>query len=159
MASDNHPRYTICVVRADDTVLLGFKKKKFGQGYWNGFGGKVESSESIEAAARREVTEECGLQLADCIHCGVITYTYDHDPAKREVHFFVGRGYSGAVQETAEMRPQWFPLNTIPYESMWPDSRYWLPLLLRTEQFEGRAHYRTYQDLADCQINRIAAPA
>lgn len=34
-------------------VLLGYKKRGFGNGRWNGFGGKVESNESIETAAVR----------------------------------------------------------------------------------------------------------
>jgi len=31
------------------------KKRGFGQGKWNGFGGKVEPNESIEQAAIREM--------------------------------------------------------------------------------------------------------
>jgi 8-oxo-dGTP pyrophosphatase MutT (NUDIX family) len=31
------------------------KKRGFGAGYYNGFGGKVEPGESIEQAAQREV--------------------------------------------------------------------------------------------------------
>ena len=34
-------------------VLLGYKKRGYAQGLWNGFGGKVEPSESIEQAAVR----------------------------------------------------------------------------------------------------------
>lgn len=34
-------------------VLLGMKKRGFGAGKWNGFGGKVQPGETIEEAARR----------------------------------------------------------------------------------------------------------
>ena len=34
-------------------VLLGMKKRGFGKGRWNGFGGKVEKDETIEEAAIR----------------------------------------------------------------------------------------------------------
>ena len=34
-------------------VLLGYKKRGFAVGRWNGFGGKVQEDESIEAAAVR----------------------------------------------------------------------------------------------------------
>ena len=42
-------------------MLLGMKKRGFGMGKWNGFGGKVEPDETVEAAARRELEEEAGL--------------------------------------------------------------------------------------------------
>jgi hypothetical protein len=29
------------------------------------------------------------------------------------------------------MAPQWFPIDAIPYDKMWPDDRFWLPLLLQ----------------------------
>jgi 8-oxo-dGTP pyrophosphatase MutT (NUDIX family) len=34
-------------------ILLGMKKRGFGAGKWNGFGGKLEENESNEAAAKR----------------------------------------------------------------------------------------------------------
>jgi hypothetical protein len=34
-------------------LLLGLKKRGFGQGKWNGFGGKVEPGETITQAALR----------------------------------------------------------------------------------------------------------
>ena len=34
-------------------VLLGYKKRGFAQGRWNGFGGKVEPNETVENAAVR----------------------------------------------------------------------------------------------------------
>lgn len=36
-------------------LLLGLKRRGFGEGYVNGFGGKVEPGEGIEEAAIREV--------------------------------------------------------------------------------------------------------
>ena len=37
------------------------KKRGFGAGRWNGFGGKVAPAETIEDAARRELLEEAGV--------------------------------------------------------------------------------------------------
>ena len=39
------------------------KKRGFGVGKWNGFGGKVEAGETVVEAAAREVTEECGYSV------------------------------------------------------------------------------------------------
>ena len=44
---------TLAFVRRHGEILLGFKKRGFGAGKWNGFGGKVEAGETIEDAAKR----------------------------------------------------------------------------------------------------------
>jgi len=44
-------------------ILLGMKKRGLGIGKWNGFGGKLEPGESIEAAAARELHEVGVLRL------------------------------------------------------------------------------------------------
>ena len=46
-------------------MLLGMKKRGFGTGKWNGFGGKVEVGETVADAAQRELEEEV-LGSADC---------------------------------------------------------------------------------------------
>lgn len=47
--------FTLVFVRDETRILLGYKKRGFGQGRWNGFGGKVEAGESTRAAAVRYV--------------------------------------------------------------------------------------------------------
>jgi len=44
---------TLAFVRRHGEILLGYKKRGFGVGKWNGFGGKVETGETIEDAAKR----------------------------------------------------------------------------------------------------------
>lgn len=36
-------------------ILLGMKKRGFGVGKWNGFGGKIEENETTEEGAKRYV--------------------------------------------------------------------------------------------------------
>lgn len=45
--------YTLVLVLQPPRVLLGMKKRGFGAGRWNGFGGKVQGGESIEDGAKR----------------------------------------------------------------------------------------------------------
>lgn len=58
-------RLTLVLLRATidakDQILLGMKKRGFGMGKWNGFGGKVEPGETIEEGALREMAEESGV--------------------------------------------------------------------------------------------------
>lgn len=61
-------------------VLLGEKKRGFGLGKWNGFGGKVEASDSsIAAAAAREVQEEANVAVdeRDLEPRGVLTFSFE----------------------------------------------------------------------------------
>ncbi len=55
MASSSVDRkiYTLVSVIKDDKILLGLKKRGFGVGWWNGFGGKINNGETIEEAAKR----------------------------------------------------------------------------------------------------------
>lgn len=40
------------------------KKRSFGVGRWNGFGGKIEGKETIEEGAMRETTEESDIGVS-----------------------------------------------------------------------------------------------
>lgn len=44
---------TLIILLDKNKILLGFKKRGFGEGKWNGFGGKVEPGEDIKACAER----------------------------------------------------------------------------------------------------------
>jgi len=63
---------TLCLIHQHQKVLLGMKKRGFGKGRWNGFGGKVAEGESIEEGTQREVQEECGIVIQDLDKRGVI---------------------------------------------------------------------------------------
>ena len=45
--------YTLTFIRNGNNILLGMKKRGFGAGRWNGFGGKVDADETILQAAKR----------------------------------------------------------------------------------------------------------
>lgn len=45
--------FSLVFIRKTTEVLLGLKKRGFGEGKWNGFGGKVEQGETIVQGATR----------------------------------------------------------------------------------------------------------
>ncbi len=130
---------TLCFVVKEDKILLGMKKRGFGAGRWNGFGGKVEVGESIEAAAKRETKEESGIEISEMQEVGIHEFEF-HD--KRgdilEVHVFRVDKWQGEPRETEEMRPQWFTTDAIPYDEMWPDDIHWIPVFLTGKKFRTK---------------------
>lgn len=135
----NKKLLTLTLATDGDRILLGMKKRGFGAGRWNGFGGKVQEGETIEAAAKRETAEECGIVITGMKEVGVHEFEFEKERGTiLEVHVFWITGFTGAPTETEEMRPEWFPLNAIPYDEMWPDDRYWLPIFLTGKKFRTK---------------------
>lgn len=128
---------TLTFIIKGDQVLLGMKKRGVGNGWWNGFGGKVEPNEDVLSAAIREVREEANLEVSDLIKFAVVRFNFEDNPIPWEVHFFKTEKYSGEPLETEEMRPQWFAKNNIPFSEMWDDDPYWFPLFLAGDNFKA----------------------
>lgn len=130
---------TLSLVLQGSRLLLGMKKRGFGEGRWNGFGGKVEPGETIEDAAARELFEEAGIQAQAMHKVGVLTFEFTANPTELlEAHVFGVGGYTGNPVETEEMRPAWFAVDNLPYANMWPDDIFWMPLFLAGKKFNGR---------------------
>ena len=108
------------------------KKRGFGEGRWNGVGGKVEADETVEAAMIREAEEEIGV--TPTVYEKVADIRFDEyfkgEPTLMHVHVYIATEWKGEPAETEEMAPTWFAISAIPYETMWPDDPYWLPQVL-----------------------------
>ncbi|XP_049950375.1 oxidized purine nucleoside triphosphate hydrolase-like isoform X3 [Schistocerca serialis cubense] len=113
---------TLVIVQRDREILLGLKKRGFGKGKWNGFGGKVEPGETIQCAAARELQEESGLTAIDLEHVGVIEFEFVGDMTILEVHVFKTHKWSGNVSESDE-------LTVPPMNQLLLTLRYW-PLVI-----------------------------
>jgi 8-oxo-dGTP pyrophosphatase MutT (NUDIX family) len=108
------------------------KKRGFGEGLWNGVGGKVEVSESIEQAMIRETQEEIGV--TPTIYEKVADIRFDEyfkgEPTLMHVHVYTATEWTGEPTESEEMAPKWFSTDDVPYENMWSDDPFWLPHIL-----------------------------
>ena len=142
---------TLCFIKEDNQVLLGMKKRGFGAGRWNGFGGKVAANETIQAAAIRELEEEASVRATRVKHHGTLTFRLQ-GRGELQVHVFRVLEYTGEPIETEEMRPQWFAFDAIPYGEMWDDDRYWLPHLLKGEQFTGTFYFDEKERVTDWEL-------
>lgn len=127
---------TLLFLLKENSILLAMKKRGFGEGKWNGVGGKVEPGESIKQALVRETQEEISVTPQDYDQVAKITFTEFVDGATQDmlVHVFVCHKWQGEPVESEEMKPQWFNIDKIPYEQMWPDDPYWLPLIIQNKK-------------------------
>ena len=98
----------------------------------------MEKGETVEHAAARELLEESTILALQVHQKGNLIFELDSYPYIMDVHIFEACQWSGTATETDEMKPAWFPLSGIPYDSMWPDDRFWLPRFLRGESFKGK---------------------
>jgi 8-oxo-dGTP diphosphatase len=136
-------RATLLFVVQPGRVLLMHKKRGLGAGKINGPGGKCEPGETPRACAIRETAEELCIDVAEPEYRGELRYL---DTSFEPIHGFVyvSRDFTGTPTETDEARPEWFPLDAIPYGRMWADDRMWLPWVLEGESM--RAAFLGHED-------------
>lgn len=129
------------------------KKRGFGAGKWNGFGGKLEPGESFEEGARRELEEESSLQVhpgpENLKSIGYLSFRMEESRLYMQVHVFETWTFEGTATESEEMRPQWFREDEIPFNKMWPDDQHWFPYLLANKRFIGNFQYEDEDTISD----------
>ncbi|KAM8798476.1 oxidized purine nucleoside triphosphate hydrolase [Eudromia elegans] len=147
--------FTLVLVVQPPRVLLGMKKRGFGAGLWNGFGGKVQPGESVEEAARRELLEESGLTVDTLQKMGQITFEFVGNSELMEVHIFRADDFHGEPTESDEMRPQWFQLDEVPFNHMWADDAYWFPLVLQKKLFRGYFKFQGQDTILEHTLKEV----
>jgi len=136
-------------------ILLGMKKRGFGIGRWNGFGGKVEKGETITNATKREIFEECNIKADKVEKRGIITFIFENDPKELEVHIYIIKKFSGEPTETEEMKPAWFDTSKLPFSLMWPDDPLWMPYFLSGKKFTGTVYFKDQNTIIKHDIHEV----
>lgn len=150
-------------------ILLGKKLRGFGTGKYNGFGGRLESTEidpTPAHGAQRELSEEANISLPlDAFNSvGTLRFTFEDNDEKMKVHLFHANvrfqedevkgdshKLSGAnidpstIRGCDEMAPEWFQWTNIPLQQMFMDDSVWLTNFLSTlhKREESGSHYST----------------
>ena len=146
---------TVSIVQRNPRILLGMKKDKFGAGKYNGFGGGLEPGETLEECAIRETLEEAGITIIHPERMGQILFQFETDEQDHLVNFFRARRYRGSPIETREMKPEWINISKIPYDQMWADDKYWLPMFLEGKKFSGEFWFDKDHQVADYKLEGI----
>lgn len=142
---------TLVLLVKDGSVILAKKKKKVGVGKWNGYGGKVEGSDSIRKTAKDEVKQESGVVIeeSDLEEVGLVVFHINAEPAWK-VHVFIARRWTNEPEESDEMgKPEPFKLDNIPYHEMLSADQKWMPLVLSGKKIKADAYYDAEMNLKD----------
>lgn len=114
-------------------VLLGRKLTGLGVDRLVAPGGKLEPGESPVDAAVREVREEVGIEVLarDLVPIAEIAYPFLDRPHVSQFSWaFTASVWAGEPRASAELEPQWYPLEAMPLERMWADAARWVPRAL-----------------------------
>ena len=129
------------------------KKRGFGQGRWNGAGGKPQPGETIEQAAIRETAEEIGVTPISLKRMATLDFYFPHNhDNNQQVVVFLVEKWQGEPKETEEMKCQWFETNKLPLDSMWSSDSHWLPKVLKKVTLRAEFLYDRNHQILDFKI-------
>ncbi len=151
------PTLTLGFLFRNDKILLAMKKRGFGIGKWNGYGGKLLEGENTEDGLIREIKEESGLdikkdslkKLGDM----VFFFTDKKEWDQRVVVYRIDE-FNGEPEETEEMKPEWFDYDKIPYTEMWAGDDQWIKYVIENKLFNGEISFvEEGQKVINCKVN------
>lgn len=143
-------KVTICFLinkRGDKivSVWLAMKKRGFGKERWNGAGGKFsreEGDKNISDTADRENRQEIKIKTIKKEKVAIIDFIFPklkkffgHD---QQAHIYLVEKWKGSPKESEEMKPRLFSIKSIPYEKMWDDDIFWLPVVLAGNKMRAK---------------------
>lgn len=139
---------TISFLVKGDEVFLSEKRRGFGVGFLNGYGGKAAAGEDVRTAAVRELREEAAVDAdPKRLQKVAVVDFFDGDEHIFECHVFFLAEWRGDPEETEEMAlPQLYPIANLPYERMWKSDRVWLPLIFSGKKIRAKARYEKGMD-------------
>lgn len=149
--------WTLCEVVSERRLLLKLATRGISVGKWNGLGGKIEKGETPEESALREIREEADIVPRHIERWGRIDF-YRGSRRKKfgDAYLFVVDRFSGSPTSGEEGEVRWFQYGKIPYEKMWDDDRYWLPLLLQGYRFDMEFVYDSgMKRVKEARLTRI----
>jgi len=144
-------RAVLCFPVKRRQILLAYKTKGIGKGFWNGYGGGIEDGETPIIAARRELGEEAEIFAVTRYFRkkAVVDFhntTSDGTEFTCRVHVYLVSDWDGVPRSTKEMiDPTWFLKKDLPVDKMAPADREWLPEILKGKTIFAEAWLGPFQ--------------
>lgn len=119
-----YPKVGVAVIIIkNNKVLLGKRFGSHGEGTWQFPGGHLEFNESLENCAKREVSEEVGLEIAN-VRFGALTNDIFHQENKHYITIFMVADYLDGQPQNLEPQKSrewdWFEWSKFPKEIFLP---------------------------------------
>lgn len=158
--------------RKNNRVIFGERKKKDKPGFGArvGIGGKIEERDgTLLQTTFRETIEEIGtklggkdktvyFELKSAKEVAVVYFLFPHKKdipgSSMRCYVFVSDDYVGNPVESDEIKPEWYPIDQLPEEFMWPDNLLWVPKVLAGDSINGIFLYAENGKLADYRIEQ-----
>jgi 8-oxo-dGTP diphosphatase len=135
---------TLCYVRQAGKTLMVHRIKKANdmhQGKWNGLGGKLESGETPEECAVREIYEEAGLRVKNLALKGLITFPGFANDEDWYAFLFVIDDFEGELIDSPEGRLEWIDDAELVNLNLWEGDRIFLDWLDNPGFFSAKFVY------------------
>lgn len=143
-------------------IWLAMKKRGFGNGNWNGAGGKFDRKQGdkkISDTAKRELKQEFGVWSAKIEKVGVVDFIFPKirkfSGWNQQAHIYFAEEWQGSPEETEEMRPCLFDAGSVPYDKMWDDDIFWLPIILKGKKIRARCVFDKNKKTKEFQIKIV----
>src|SRR6185437_14603362 len=120
-------RGTVCYLRKENKILLASIEYSPTWREWNGIGGYVEESESLEDTVAREILEETYIAI-DKSSLRKVAELYFHDADETlQLNVFFANKWSGEIRikEPSLKELPWFSVDEIPYAQLPKDNDKW----------------------------------
>jgi ADP-ribose pyrophosphatase YjhB (NUDIX family) len=135
---------TIVFLVWDDCIFLAKKKRGFGVGFLNGYGGKKQPEDvTVEDTAIRELKEEAGVITTkqDLKKVAVIEF-FEDQTRIFECHIFFCYKWHGDLCETEEMAtPEMYKIDKLPFDNMWHADKVWMPIICSGQKIRAKSYY------------------
>ena len=105
----------------------------------------------------REAKEEIGVIPIKYEKMGVIEFLeyLKAEKVNLKFHLYIATQWRGIPRETEEMKPFWLLITNIPYQKMFVDDKYWLPLVLEGKKIKVFFEFDEKWNLENYKIENI----
>jgi 8-oxo-dGTP diphosphatase len=125
------------LIRGEAFLLTSRPEGKVYAGYWEFPGGKLEEGETVQAALQRELHEELGIDIEDCIPWRTERFDYPH--ALVQLNFCQVTRWRGEIEMREGQSAAWQTL-PVTVQPVLPGTVPVLQWMAQAQGFEGPTH-------------------